>query len=182
MTTVGRAGADDEAATPRIVVGVDGHPGSLLALDWAAHEAAIRCAVLEVVHVDLFRHEAMELFAPDVLRHETSVLDQAITRARTAEPSIVVRGRLCEPPAAEALIDASVGADLLVLGSQGLNVWKEVVAGSVSHQCAQHASCPVVIIPPTRRDDCREPCVGVARPTVSGGGPDSCRDPRARTA
>lgn len=50
-----------------------------------------------------------------------------------------------DSPAA-TLIEESKGADLLVVGSRGLGGFRELVLGSVSHQCAQHATCPVVIL------------------------------------
>jgi nucleotide-binding universal stress UspA family protein len=51
-----------------------------------------------------------------------------------------------EGPAAEVLVDAAEGADLLVVGSRGHGGFAGVMLGSVSQQCAQHASCPVVIV------------------------------------
>ena len=132
----------------RIVVGVDGSPESMQALIWAAHEARLREVVLEVVHVDFYRHEATEVFDPDLLEDEKSVLGQALARVRVLEPSVVVRGRLCEPPPADALVEASVGAEMLVVGSRGLSGMKRVALGSVSNECVYRGRCPVVVIPP----------------------------------
>lgn len=36
--------------------------------------------------------------------------------------------------------------DLVVIGSRGLNVIQEMVLGSVSHQVAKQANCPVMIV------------------------------------
>ena len=44
------------------------------------------------------------------------------------------------------LSEAAEDADLLVVGSRGLGGFKELLLGSVGHQCAQHAPCPVVIV------------------------------------
>jgi nucleotide-binding universal stress UspA family protein len=35
---------------------------------------------------------------------------------------------------------------MLVVSSGGLGSFRSLLLGSVSHQCAQHAECPVVII------------------------------------
>jgi nucleotide-binding universal stress UspA family protein len=47
---------------------------------------------------------------------------------------------------AQALVERSRGADLLVVGSRGRGGFKRLLLGSVSQQCAHHAECPVVII------------------------------------
>lgn len=132
---------------PRIVVGVDGSPEATRALLWAASEARMRSATLEIVHVDVFRHEVMELFGPDVLSSEKAILEGAAARARAAEPSVVVETRLCEPPAGDALIAACEDAALLVVGASGAGGLKHLALGSVSAECARRAKCPVVIVP-----------------------------------
>ena len=41
-------------------------------------------------------------------------------------------------------------AALIVIGSRGLSGLKEIAVGSVSHQVAEHAGRPVLIVPPSR--------------------------------
>jgi nucleotide-binding universal stress UspA family protein len=132
----------------RIVVGVDGSPPAMRALGWAAEEAALRGAELEVVHADFCRQEALEALAPGLLETEQSVVDAAVTAARKLAPRIVVTGRIVDPPAARALTVASEGADMLVVGSRGHGGLKSLALGSVSNECVHHARCPVVVIPP----------------------------------
>lgn len=38
------------------------------------------------------------------------------------------------------------GADLVIIGSRGLNALQELVLGSVSHKVAKRANCPVLIV------------------------------------
>jgi len=44
------------------------------------------------------------------------------------------------------LIDAVGEADVLVVGSRDHGGFTNLLLGSVSQQCAQHAPCPVVIV------------------------------------
>jgi hypothetical protein len=49
---------------------------------------------------------------------------------------------------AHVLLDAASGAQLLVVGSRGHGAFAGMLLGSVSQHCVQHASCPVVVVPP----------------------------------
>ena len=49
-------------------------------------------------------------------------------------------------PAGLALVDASRGAALLVIGSRGHREVVSLLLGSVSEHCVSHAHCPVVVI------------------------------------
>ncbi len=139
----------DQARQPRIVVGVDGSTISFGALDWAAREASMRGATLEIVHVTLLSQDAMELDALAALKKRgLAILDEAVARASALAPSIIVVARVADPPASEALVDVSGDADLLVVGSRGLGLFKEFALGSVSQDCARQAQCPLVIIGP----------------------------------
>lgn len=139
----------NEARQPKIVVGIDGSPTSLSALEWAAREACLRGATLEVVHASLLRHNAMDLDAVAALKaRESAILDEAVEKAAALAPSIVAVTRVLDPPAPDALVSASKDADLLVVGSRGLGLFKEFALGSVSQDCARHAQCPLVIIGP----------------------------------
>ena len=46
------------------------------------------------------------------------------------------------------ILETAKGADLVVVGSRGLGGFSGLLLGSVGHHVANHAPCPVVIIPP----------------------------------
>jgi len=123
----------------RVVVGVDGSEGSTMALEWAAAEAGRNGAVLEVLAVyDTGKSQrAMEL-----------VIENAVAHVATVAPGVVVKGVTQEGFPATVLIEASRGADLLVVGARGFGGFTgHLLLGSVSQQCSQHAHCPVVVVP-----------------------------------
>jgi nucleotide-binding universal stress UspA family protein len=144
---------------PGIVVGVDQSAPAHLALDWAMREAVLRATELTVVSV-------VTAMASPWTKRPLSVpdADNAIAHARQAAEEAVAKsaGQLGDrPPAsvtvraftgypAQALIDASRDADLLVVGSRGAGGFGELLLGSVSSQVAHHATCPVVIVPSRR--------------------------------
>lgn len=139
------------ATERRIVVGVDGSSGSLQALEWAAHEARQRGTVLEILVAWTLPAASMYAFTPDVAGIAGAmqeIANQAAQRSAEVEPEVVVRTEVKEIPPAEALVDASQGAEMLVVGSRGYGGFRGLLLGSVSQHCAHHAHCPIVIVRP----------------------------------
>ena len=137
-----------------IVVGVDGSDNATSALDWAMSEAAIRQTSLTVlaVHsvpagywtkapVTLPGDEAV---AADLRKRAEAAADESASRTG-ARPDPVTVVAISGFPA-QALIDASKGADLVVVGARGSGGFTALVMGSVSSQVVQHAACPVVVV------------------------------------
>jgi nucleotide-binding universal stress UspA family protein len=137
----------------KVVVGVDGSPGSDAALLWAADEASRRDESLLVVHAwTLPVVDATPFGAPtvDLTLIEDSarkVLSDALDAARAAVPDLQVEGRTVRRSPATALLDAVGSDDLLVVGSRGRGGFAGLLLGSVSSQVAHHAHCPVVVVP-----------------------------------
>jgi nucleotide-binding universal stress UspA family protein len=138
----------------RIVVGVDGSAQSKQALRWALGEARLQGASLRIVYTWKIPIYVVEGLAPVEAIPDPTALSEAaqrrldsivyeITGGATDVPieQVVVEGK-----AAEILVDESKGASLLVVGSRGHGGFAGLLLGSVSQQCATHASCPVVII------------------------------------
>ena len=143
-----------------IVVGVDDSDNSKAALRWAIDEARLRDVPVNAVHaweapiavpmIDVGPVPATPVLdQPEVLRDVRKAAEEFVERV-VAEVAGDVSGVEVRPLAVEgrpasALVEAAQGADLLVVGSRGLGGFKELVLGSVSHQVASHAPCPVVI-------------------------------------
>lgn len=148
---------------PKIVVGVDGSEGAAKALRWALGEARLRSASLRIVHAwsvplvlsipsaDAFGipepAESMQQVRAALHKEADNVLEAALHRIEADD--IEVEAEVVEGKAARVLIEAATDADLLVVGSRGLGGFTGLLLGSVSQQCAHHARCPVVIVPPS---------------------------------
>ena len=71
---------------------------------------------------------------------------KATSQLGAAQPSSVTVRAISGFPA-QALIDASRTADLMVVGSRGAGGFTRLMIGSVSSQVVHHAHCPVVVVP-----------------------------------
>ncbi len=74
------------------------------------------------------------------------VLADAIGEVSGPGEPVKIRSTVAEGNAARVLLDASAGAELLVVGSRGRGGFTEALLGSVGQHCVHHATCPVVVI------------------------------------
>jgi nucleotide-binding universal stress UspA family protein len=136
-----------------IVVGVDGSPASVHAVDWATREALSQNCPLRIVHAFLWPLYNVPLgpppFGPPDAGFEhfaERILAHAADRARRAAPGLDVSTSLPVRAPAAALIEASHDAALVVVGHRGLGGFAGLLLGSVGVQTAAHAACPVVVV------------------------------------
>jgi nucleotide-binding universal stress UspA family protein len=140
-----------EAAATRLVVGVDTSEHALRALRWARDEARLRDCTLEVVHAyappEVLLMPAVVSLPSDTELEEAAarVVDEAIEEVGGFEGIPIIR-TVRAGGAAGVLCRAADDASLVVVGTRGRGGFKELLLGSVSHQVATHASCPVVIV------------------------------------
>jgi len=136
-----------------VVVGIDGSAGATAALRWAAAEARLRGSRLLIVHAwtpmytDVLLgggFSRSRVDGSDMHRAAEELLEKA-TAGLDAE-GVETECRAVEGGAPEALVAAAAEGDLLVVGSRGHGGFAGLLLGSVSQQCAHHASCPVVIV------------------------------------
>ena len=139
----------------RVVVGVGAHTSPDV-IRVAADEAASRDAQLEIVHAWEYPWHPDEtsaggsyIPAPPAGAHEIDlVTGRASTIALEAHPHLSVASTvksMAYPK--EALVDASVGADLLVIGRHDRSLVERMTSASISLYCARHATCPVRLVP-----------------------------------
>jgi nucleotide-binding universal stress UspA family protein len=140
-----------------VAVGVDGSQSSGQALRWAVSEARLRGARVAVVTAWTFPSLVMPSSIPHnlgtMLREQARATLEGMLAALGEETQgLEIERLVVEGDPAVRLIELSTTADLLVVGSRGLGGFRELLLGSVSHHCATHARCPVVVI---RREDPR---------------------------
>jgi len=142
---------DGKATSSTIVVGVDGSPGSLAALAWAADEALRRDD--EILAVRVWHYPVdMSGFLTDasvesMQKAEEEQLELDILDVLGDDPPVKVRRLVTTGPLTRTLFITAENADLLVIGSKGHRGLTNVVIGSVSAHVTHYAPCPVVIVP-----------------------------------
>jgi nucleotide-binding universal stress UspA family protein len=142
----------DQSPIEGVVVGFDGSASAALAVDWAAATAAAYGEPLtllqsrpdaegEVVEIE-DRDEAHELLGPD----RAAQLEEVARRVVQAHPQLQVRAVVHPKAPVQALLDASGTADVIAMGSRGLEGFRGLLLGSTTMHVAPHARCPVVVL------------------------------------
>jgi nucleotide-binding universal stress UspA family protein len=132
---------------PRIVVGVDGSPPSILALRWAGALASVLEAEIRAVTAWEFQipHGRLTPAVPNPDHLARGVCSEAVSKAfGTALPpalELVIR----QGPATKVLIDESRQAELLIIGSRGVGGLEGLLIGAVSAEVAEQAKCSVLV-------------------------------------
>ena len=133
----------------RIVVGADGSPSSIAAAEWAANQAQLTGASLEVIMTWEWPYGYGLSMIPsnfDPKHDSETVLNDVLKPVRVAHPSITIQTSVLEGHPAPVLVKASEGADLLVVGSRGHGEFAGMLLGSVSEHCVSNAHCPVLVL------------------------------------
>lgn len=171
----------------RVVIGYDGTAEAILALDWAADEAARRQVPLSVVFAADMSGLVGGLFRPfpstsvgvvgwqppteaevapgrwhRVEEAAGQVAAEGAQRARDRHTGLDVEPAAVPGSAKAVLVDASRRAALLVTGTRGRGALAGCLVGSVASTVSAHAHCPVVVV---REDPVHE---GPTQPVVVG--------------
>ena len=140
---------------PGIIVGTDGSSRSQAAVEWGTREAAIRQVPVTVVIV----YQAAVGFwggkpsypeGDELARNAQAIAQEQADKALsqlgfTCPPTVEVRAVYGIP--ADELMKAAGEADMLVVAARGAGGFARLLLGSVATQLADHARCPLVIVP-----------------------------------
>lgn len=127
-----------------VVVGYDGSTASTAAVGWAAGEARLHGAELEV-------WTAVDPFPPVTageLVDEATALEQMRSAVADLTRDTPATFHVGSGRAVPVLGAAGVDADLLVVGSRGRNPVTRLLLGSVSAGCLHRAPCAVAVVRP----------------------------------
>ncbi len=141
-----------------ILICFDGTEGARNAITAAASLLAGRKAVvLDVAPIVLvaesYAAPASEVGELDHLGFEAALARAEVGAELAREAGFAAEARAdVDSPTWEGVLEVAhdVDAAVIVLGSRGLNGVHELLEGSVSHEVAQHAGRPVLVVPPRR--------------------------------
>ena len=143
------------AATAPVVVGVDGSARSAKAIDFALEQAARRGVRLVVLHAWWLEFVDGVVVttpgSPEWQRTEELLrlgVAESLAGRRQNHPDVEVVTEIVHTRPAEALVEASQTASLVVVGARGRGGFAGLLLGSVSRELLMHASGPVAVVRP----------------------------------
>jgi len=134
--------------TAPVVVGVDGSPSAMAAVDLAFAEADAAGADLVAVSVRRPHAYGWVEYREDVQLR----LSEQLAGYRQRFPDMVVRHEILTGDPAVELAAAARFARCLVVGCRGRGGFKGLVLGSTSRALVHHTYCPLVVTPAQRED------------------------------
>ena len=136
-----------------VVVGDDGSTNAAGAVRAAAEEAVRREATLHVIRAwsmtsAVKPSDVPAGIVPSMLEFEAATHEAELARVSSllGDHGGKVEIHAVHSTATKALLCASEGADLLVVGARGIGGFKNLMLGSVADQCIRHAACSVLVV------------------------------------
>ncbi len=135
----------------KIVVGLDGSPGSRRAASWVAeHGGALDArvsAVLIVPRTEIWGLAALQVDSGPIIAELRAQLEGAWTEPlRAAGLRVTTRLGRGDPATELCKLAADRQADLLVIGAKSHSAVYDLLGGT-AHKVSNHARVPVVLVP-----------------------------------
>lgn len=141
-----------------IVVAVDGSKHALRAVNWAAEQAHLEKRTLTIVHAagegdvrsvaTAYNAGTRPYDLPDLLHQSRAIIDDAVELARGMRPDLTLETHSAVGHPRQVLVDISVRAHLIVMGSRGRGAVHSKLMGSVSAHVAKAVRCPLIVLRP----------------------------------
>lgn len=140
---------------PGVVVGSDGSELSEGAIAMGFMQADRRGLPLTVIHAWVPEYVgagiaslAAETHLEQAAEEEAALAAEVLAGWSEKYPDVTVRRVTRRAHPVAALVEASSGAELVVVGSRGRGGFTGLLLGSVSHGVLHHAHCPVMVVRP----------------------------------
>lgn len=135
----------------RIVVGIDGSPGSSAALEYACQRAERTGETVTALHGWHVHTPSTDVWSaiPRTVEDEESrrlLLAESVAGVREDHPDVDLEVEAVPVDPTTCLVDASSSASLVVVGSRGLGFVGGMLLGSVSQEVLHRANCPVAVV------------------------------------
>ncbi|MEU5992426.1 universal stress protein [Spirillospora sp. NPDC047418] len=142
VLVVSRSAPYPSDAPADIVIGIEGLDDERFSIEWAFKEAALRNARV------LALHAVGGEFSPRRRVIEDMELAECLAGYRERYPDVAVDWLVSDRTPAQALVEASESAGLVVVGARRRRgPLAGMVLGRVNHTVLHHARCPVVVVP-----------------------------------
>lgn len=123
----------------RITLGIDSSAAASTAIDWVIGWHRARHAQITLV-------TAFD-YLVDEVDEDVALLERAAARLRDALPDAEVDTAMADGSVPGVLEQRSHEADLLVVGSHRTRHVRSILTGRLPLRIAEHAACPVVVVP-----------------------------------
>lgn len=134
-------------------MGIDGSERSINALRYATRYARFLHARLDLIAAWSFQPSGADVYVDRAFfeSHARRGLERAVREVFHEDPPEGLSLTVQQGNAAKVLVNASDGAELLVVGDRGHGGFAGLLLGSVSEACVRHSHCPTLVIPDAAR-------------------------------
>ena len=130
---------------PTVIVGIDGSQAAIHAAEWAADEASGRGVPLLMLAVLKATHPSAEDYHRD-LAHAEASLRTARAAVEAKEIPLKIETDIVRGQPGVILVSESDDAEMVCVGSTGINRYSRALLGSTATEVAEKAHCPVAVI------------------------------------
>lgn len=174
MQSTAEPGSRNAVEHGRVLVGFDGSPASVAAVEWAAREALARNSALRIVTCWVVP-PAIDYY--EVGARQSDRLERLVNDVGQRHPTLVVESVVTHLDPRDALVDEAASSDVLVVGASGAGTARTMLLGTVTRTAARRSSAPVVVVRGDRVQSPREIAVAVDGSSAANAAIDwACRE------
>ncbi len=140
------AATDPVVADLPVLVGVDGGPTAIPALEFAFEEASRRKVEVTALHAWTYVSGGDPTMADRIESTEEAVFAESMAGWTERYPDVPVRRVMVRERPARALLDESERAQLVVIGSHGRGGFAGMLLGSVGNALVPSVYCPITVV------------------------------------